>query len=155
MLDKRPVRGICEGFEGSPGDHRGKAFRAGRRSFVKGAASDNGGHADHAFTTGEDIGHIGDPVIRMHRNQRPVERDQHLLTQIPGSDTISLLSLSSAGFGHHIGKSIGMGYVRNPDGVDRDYIVSGAYELEVATERVPCEAHLVPLHDPGMAGVKC
>ncbi len=62
--------------------------------------------------------------------------------------------LSSAGFGHWIGKSIGMGYVRNKAGVDRDYVLSGAYELEVGTKRVPCDVHLTPLYDPKMERVK-
>jgi 4-methylaminobutanoate oxidase (formaldehyde-forming) len=62
--------------------------------------------------------------------------------------------LSSAGFGHTIGKSIGMGYIRNPDGVTTDYIKEGEYELEVATERVPCSVSLTPLYDPTMEKVK-
>ncbi len=62
--------------------------------------------------------------------------------------------LSSGGFGHTVGKPIGMGYVRNAEGVDRDYLLSGTYALEVATERIACNLHLAPLHDPGMARVK-
>jgi glycine cleavage system aminomethyltransferase T/glycine/D-amino acid oxidase-like deaminating enzyme len=63
--------------------------------------------------------------------------------------------LSSAGFGHTIGKSIGMGYIRQPGGeVTIDFIKEGTYELEVATERVPCEVSLVPLYDPKMEKVK-
>ena len=62
--------------------------------------------------------------------------------------------LSSAGYGHTIGKSIGMGYVRDDNGVDRDYVLSGNYELEVATERVPCSVTLAPLYDPKMARIK-
>ena len=62
--------------------------------------------------------------------------------------------LSSAGFGHTIGKSIGMGYIRNPEGVTTDYVAEGTYELEVATKRVPCTATLAPLYDPKMARVK-
>lgn len=69
-------------------------------------------------------------------------------------DGVRVGYLSSAGFGHWIGKSIGMGYVRNEGGVDRDYVLSGAYELEVGTERVPCEVHLSPLYDPKMERVK-
>lgn len=56
--------------------------------------------------------------------------------------------LSSAGWGYTVGKNIGFGYVRNADGVDEDYVLSGDYELEVATERVPCQVHLKPLYDP-------
>jgi sarcosine dehydrogenase len=56
--------------------------------------------------------------------------------------------LSSAGYGYTVGRSIGYGYVRNPAGVDRDFVLSGRYELEVAGERVPAEVFLRPLWDP-------
>jgi 4-methylaminobutanoate oxidase (formaldehyde-forming) len=62
--------------------------------------------------------------------------------------------LTSGGFGYTVGLSIGYGYVRNPAGVDPDWLSSGRYELEVATERVPATLHLRPLHDPQMARVK-
>ncbi|MEM9845128.1 MAG: FAD-dependent oxidoreductase, partial [Pseudomonadota bacterium] len=62
--------------------------------------------------------------------------------------------LSSGGFGHSLGKSIGMGYVRNPNGVTRDYVLAGSYELEVAAHRVPAEVTLSPLYDPEMSRVK-
>ncbi|PRD40187.1 UNVERIFIED_CONTAM: Sardh [Trichonephila clavipes] len=62
--------------------------------------------------------------------------------------------LSSGGFGHTLGLSIGMGYVRNPEGVTADYVLSGRYELEVATVRVPAEVSLAPLYDPKMLRVK-
>lgn len=63
--------------------------------------------------------------------------------------------LSSAGYGYTLQKSIGMGYIRDKNGVDADYVKSGTYELEVATERVPCSVHLAPLYDPKMEKVKC
>lgn len=62
--------------------------------------------------------------------------------------------LSSAGFGHTLGKSIGMGYIRNDDGVDKDHVMSGTYELEVATVRVKADVTLAPLFDPKMERVK-
>ena len=62
--------------------------------------------------------------------------------------------LTSAGFGYSVGKPIGYGYVRNESGVDRDYLTSGSYELEVATERVPAKIHLQPLYDPGMSRIR-
>jgi len=63
--------------------------------------------------------------------------------------------LSSAGWGYSVEKNIGYGYVRDPAGVDRDYLLAGEYELEVATERVPCQIHLGALYDPGMKKIKC
>ena len=62
--------------------------------------------------------------------------------------------LTSGGFGYTVGRSIGYGYVRNPDGVEADYVQGGAYELEVATERVPAQMHMEPLYDPKMQRVK-
>ncbi len=62
--------------------------------------------------------------------------------------------LSSGGFGHTVGKSIGMGFVRHPGGVNEDFVLSGTYELEVASERVPAEVHLAPLYDPKGLRVK-
>lgn len=62
--------------------------------------------------------------------------------------------LTSGGYGHTVGQSIGYGYVRNADGVDAEYVLSGEYELEVATERVKATVHMQPLYDPKMARVK-
>jgi 4-methylaminobutanoate oxidase (formaldehyde-forming) len=44
--------------------------------------------------------------------------------------------------------------VRNKAGVDRDYVMSGKYELEVATERVPCKVFMDPPYDPKMVRIK-
>lgn len=62
--------------------------------------------------------------------------------------------LSSAGWGYTVGKNIGFGYVRHAEGVTEDYLTSGTYELEVATQRIPCEIHTEPLYDPTMSRVK-
>jgi 4-methylaminobutanoate oxidase (formaldehyde-forming) len=62
--------------------------------------------------------------------------------------------LSSGGFGHTVGLPIGYGYVRDPAGVDEDYLRAGDYTLEIATERVPARLHLAPLYDPANARVK-
>ncbi len=63
--------------------------------------------------------------------------------------------LSSAGWGYTANTNIGFGYVRNADGVDQDYLKSGSYELEVATERIACEFQQGPLYDPKMLRIKC
>ena len=64
--------------------------------------------------------------------------------------------LTSGGYGYTVGRSIGYGYVREPEhGVDRDKVLSGRYELELATLRVPAEVFLDPLYDPSMSRIKC
>ena len=63
--------------------------------------------------------------------------------------------LTSGGFGYSLDRSIGYGYVRNPDGVTAAYVLDATYELEVATERVPAQVSLTPLFDPTNSKVKC
>jgi 4-methylaminobutanoate oxidase (formaldehyde-forming) len=62
--------------------------------------------------------------------------------------------LSSAGWGYTVEKNIGLGYVRRAEGVDEAFVMSGHYELEVASERVNAEVFLKPLYDPEMKRVK-
>ncbi len=62
--------------------------------------------------------------------------------------------LSSAGFGHTVGHSIGYGYVRDAGGVDDAFLGSGTYELDVACERVPCRLLSHPPYDPAGTRVR-
>ena len=63
--------------------------------------------------------------------------------------------LASGGWGYTVGASLGYGYVRDPaNGVTPEQVLAGAYELEVATERVPAEVFLKPPHDPAGARIK-
>lgn len=62
--------------------------------------------------------------------------------------------LTSGGYGHTIGKAIGYGYIRDPRGVDADHVLSGDYELEIATERFPAQVSLRPFYDPAGIRVK-
>jgi len=63
--------------------------------------------------------------------------------------------LTSGGYGYTVGRGIGYGYVRDPEnGVSRNDLLSGRYELEVTTTRVPAEIFLDPLYDPKMSRIK-
>ena len=62
--------------------------------------------------------------------------------------------LTSGGYAYTVGRSIGYGYIRDPDGVDREKVLSGSYALEVATARVPAEVFLEPRYDPTMSRIK-
>ncbi len=61
--------------------------------------------------------------------------------------------LGSGGFGYTALRGIGYGYVRQP-GIDRDWLLAGDYQLEVATERVAATLHLEPLYDPGALRIR-
>jgi 4-methylaminobutanoate oxidase (formaldehyde-forming) len=62
--------------------------------------------------------------------------------------------LSSGGWGYTVRTNIGLGYVRNPEGVGDDYLGAGSYELEVATRRVPARLQMGPFYDPRAERVK-
>ena len=62
--------------------------------------------------------------------------------------------LTSGGWGYTVNKNIGYGYVRNPDGVDNEYLKTGTYELEIATARYACNLQIGPLYDPKMERVR-
>jgi 4-methylaminobutanoate oxidase (formaldehyde-forming) len=56
--------------------------------------------------------------------------------------------LSAGGYGHTLGAAVGLGCVENEDGVSTDFIKSGSYEIEVASQRFPAKASLRPMYDP-------
>ena len=62
--------------------------------------------------------------------------------------------ITSAAFGHTIGRPIGLGYVTRDDGpVTGDWLAAGRMELEVALERLPAAASLRAPYDPANARI--
>jgi 4-methylaminobutanoate oxidase (formaldehyde-forming) len=55
---------------------------------------------------------------------------------------------SSAMWSYVEGRSLAMGYLTNPAGVDQDWLDDGAFEIEVATERIPATASFRSFYDP-------
>lgn len=56
--------------------------------------------------------------------------------------------IRAGGYGHTLGGAVGLGAVERTEGVTTDFIMSGHYELEIASERYPAKASLRPLYDP-------
>ncbi|MBI2762461.1 MAG: FAD-dependent oxidoreductase [Chloroflexi bacterium] len=80
---------------------------------------------------------LADPGPLLYHNE-PIWRDGELVGRI-----------SSAMFGHTIGRSIGLGYVRREDGsVTADWLAAGRYEVEIANERCAAGASLRAPYDP-------
>jgi glycine cleavage system aminomethyltransferase T len=69
-------------------------------------------------------------------------------------DGVLVGRITSAAYGHTLGRSVGMGYVTHTGGVDAAYVKSGRWELELATERFPATASLEPPYDPTSARVR-
>jgi 4-methylaminobutanoate oxidase (formaldehyde-forming) len=66
------------------------------------------------------------------------------------------VGLTTSGmFGHTIGRSIGLGYVREERGVTEGFLADGKWEIEIAGERVPAKPSLRPFYDPARQRVRC
>jgi 4-methylaminobutanoate oxidase (formaldehyde-forming) len=57
-------------------------------------------------------------------------------------------TVTSAGFGHTLGRGVAMGYVRHTGPVDQEYIDGGTFALDIAGERFAARAGLVAPYDP-------
>ena len=86
---------------------------------------------------------LDDPEPLLYHNE-PIWRDGELVGRI-----------TSAMFGHTIGRSIGLGYVRRSDGlVTPDWLAAGRYEVEVATARHTATASFRAPYDPTNARIR-
>ncbi len=79
---------------------------------------------------------LEDPGPLLYHNE-PILRDGRMAGYV-----------SSASYGHTLGCSVALGYVRDAAGVDAAYVTAGRYEIEVAGERYAARASLQPMYDP-------
>jgi len=79
---------------------------------------------------------LTDPNARMYHDE-PIFRDG-----------VSVGYTTSASYGHAMGAAVGMGYVSEPDGVTKDWIDSGNWSIEIASESVAARAQLAGFYDP-------
>lgn len=56
--------------------------------------------------------------------------------------------ITSGMFGHRVGASLGMGYVRMDDPVTAELLAATRFEIHVGDRRVPARAQLAPWYDP-------
>ena len=56
--------------------------------------------------------------------------------------------LQTGAYGFTLGGAMGMGFVENEEGATREFINSGKYEIDIAGERYPAKASLIPMYDP-------
>jgi 4-methylaminobutanoate oxidase (formaldehyde-forming) len=111
-------------------------------------------------------GFIGrDALLRQQEKEKPLKkRLLQFLLQDPDimlyhhepirRDGVIVGHLSSGNYGHTLGGAVGLGYVKDADGVSRDYIETGRFEIEVGGECMPARASLRPLYDPGGARMR-
>ena len=63
-------------------------------------------------------------------------------------------SVTSGGYGHRIGASLGMGYVSHPEGVGPEFLKEGRFEVEVACQRYPISVQVKGFYDPANVRVR-
>jgi 4-methylaminobutanoate oxidase (formaldehyde-forming) len=79
---------------------------------------------------------LDDPEPLVYHDE-PVWRDGALVGRI-----------ASGAYGHTLGRSVGLGWVSNPDGVTEAFVTGGRWEIEIACERRRARAQLAPPYDP-------
>jgi 4-methylaminobutanoate oxidase (formaldehyde-forming) len=57
-------------------------------------------------------------------------------------------STTSGAWGHRVNRSLGLGYVKNAEGVSKDWVDSGKWEVELAWKRYPATVQLSSFYDP-------
>lgn len=60
----------------------------------------------------------------------------------------------SAAYGHTLGRSVALGLIEEAAGVDKDYLQTGHFEVDLAGDRFALIAHLSPAYDPKALRVK-
>jgi len=85
---------------------------------------------------------LDDPEPLLYHNE-PIWRDGHIVGHV-----------TSGMYGHTVGRAIGLGYVHRDGGLDADWILNGAYEIEVAGARFAARPSLRPFYDPKAERVK-
>ena len=104
-------------------------------------------------------GFIGREALAQQRERGPARRLVQFALDDPDAlayhdepvyrDGVLAGALSSAAYGHTLGRTVGLGYVTAPEpGTERSWYTAGTYEIEIAAERVPARASLRPMYDP-------
>ncbi|MDJ0669153.1 MAG: FAD-dependent oxidoreductase [Desulfobacterales bacterium] len=79
---------------------------------------------------------LDNPEAKLYQNE-PIYQNGEQVSQI-----------TSGAYGFKVGSAVGMGYLKNPDGITNDWILDGQYEIMVEGERIPAKVHLRSPYDP-------
>ncbi|MFM7210945.1 MAG: glycine cleavage T C-terminal barrel domain-containing protein, partial [Actinomycetota bacterium] len=85
---------------------------------------------------------VDDPAPLLHGSE-PVHKDG-----------VRVGHLQVGGFGHTLGKSVGLATVDNPDGVTADWLASGGFEVVINGSAYPATVQFAPFYDPDRARVR-
>ncbi len=80
---------------------------------------------------------LQDPQVMLYHHE-PILRDGEIVGQ-----------LTSGSYGHTLGGSVGLGYVKAENEVNQEYLESGSFEIDVGGDRISANASLKAMYDPG------
>ncbi len=69
-------------------------------------------------------------------------------------DGILVGSTTSGAWGHRVGRSLALAYVKCPAGVTKEWISSGKWEVEIAWKKHQADVQLEPFYDPKSTTIK-
>ena len=107
-----------------------------------------------------DIGFLGRAAVEQAKARGPRRRLVSLVLDDPDAamwggelvlrDGLALGQVTSAAWGETLGASVGLGYLRHPDGaaVTADFARAGSYQVDVGGVRCPATVGLRPPFDP-------
>jgi glycine cleavage system aminomethyltransferase T len=114
----------------------------------------------------KDIDFLGRAAVEQARARGPRRRLVSLVLDDPDvmmwggelvlRDGAALGQVTSAAWGETLGASVGLAYLRRPDGaaVTADFARAGSYQVDVGGQRCPATVHLRPPYDPAGQRVK-
>jgi 4-methylaminobutanoate oxidase (formaldehyde-forming) len=101
---------------------------------------------------------LGQEALRRRRDEPPTKRLLTFVLEDPAAlpwgdepilrDGRVVGTVTSAGFGHTLGRGVAMGYVRHSGAIDQPHIDGGRFALDIAGERVSAHAGLAAPYDP-------
>jgi 4-methylaminobutanoate oxidase (formaldehyde-forming) len=87
--------------------------------------------------------------FRLADTDRPLYKEEPVLVNGKPAG-----SITSGMYGHRIGASLGMGYVRAAGPITADWVAAQKFEIEIGWERFAAVAQLAPFYDPKLEKVK-
>ncbi|MCB0336345.1 MAG: hypothetical protein KDD62_08560, partial [Bdellovibrionales bacterium] len=108
---------------------------------------------------------IGRVALERIKNQAPYEQKLvQILVQDPEPlmyhgeivfrDGQAIGDVRAASFGHTLGGSVGLAFIRAGEPITKEYLAAGNWEVEIAGSRYPIAVSLRPLYDPKMERIK-
>lgn len=91
-------------------------------------------------------------AVRLEGDSEDAPILQH--NEVIWRDGVRVGYITSGGWGFRVNASLGIGYVKNPAGVDPEWIKSGRYEIEATLRKYPARVQIKSYYDPDGARIR-